>query len=65
MRKGADPSQAFVFRHEFRHLMPENKMLEKPGYVGQLFTGKSSSLPIERDADDFARKLIEENCPCR
>jgi hypothetical protein len=27
-------------------------------------TGNLSALPIEADADSFARKLISDNCPC-
>jgi hypothetical protein len=65
MRKGSDPSQGNVFRHEFRHTMPDNNALNQPGYLRDHLTGKSSKLPIEIDADDFARKLIEDNCPCK
>lgn len=64
LTQGGEPSQSHAFRHEFRHLMPENQGLRGPNDTREEVLGNASALPIHRDADDFARRIIRENCPC-
>lgn len=65
LNQGSDPSQAFVVRHEFRHTMTENNNLaDRNNYLRGIVTSDLSALPIEADADSFARKLISDNCSC-
>ncbi len=64
LTQGGEPSQGHIFRHEFRHLMPENQGLNTPNYAREALRGNTSDLPIERDADDFARRILREQCPC-
>jgi RHS repeat-associated protein len=66
MRKGSAPAQSFVFRHESRHLMKENHDLyDRNSYLRDALRGGLEDHPAEKDADDFARKLMEEYCPCQ
>ena len=61
LSKGGSPSQAFTFRHEFRHLMPENNQLyDRDSYLRDYLRGNISQLPIEKDADEFARSTAQQ-----
>jgi hypothetical protein len=58
-REASDPPGAFIFAHEYRHLMPQNHQLFKPG--DELRRGKS---PGETDADAWAKNFWSQNCQC-
>jgi RHS repeat-associated protein len=63
----ANPNaQAFVLRHEFRHLMPANDALRHGADVGVLISpnGDTSMLPSEKDADAWARYSGANTCRC-
>ena len=54
-----------IFAHEFRHIMPQNNALY-PGestYIGETLAGRADNLDIERDANQFAKKIVD-GCPC-
>jgi RHS repeat-associated protein len=59
-------AQGFVLRHEFRHLMPANNALTRPGDIGVLINpgGDTSRLPAEVDADRWARYSGGNACRC-
>jgi hypothetical protein len=54
----------FIFVHEFRHTMDANANKHRPGsYLGSLLSGHHDDEPDEKDADDFAKKVLG-TCPC-
>jgi hypothetical protein len=58
-------AQAFIFRHEFRHLMPGNAAKRStldPFTINP--NGDTSMLPSERDADAWARYAGRNACMC-
>jgi PAS domain-containing protein len=66
LRQGGEPTQFFTFSHEFRHLMAQSERLY-PGaaeYLKARIEGRAHLLPVEQDADSFARKFIVKDCSC-
>ena len=60
-RQSGDPSAAFIFAHEFRHLMDENNNQSRPGDVAR----DPTKTPVETDADAWANKFWSEQCDCK
>jgi RHS repeat-associated protein len=59
-REASDPSGAFIFAHEYRHLMPQNNQLFRPGDQAR----DPARVPGEIDADAWAKKFWGEKCEC-
>jgi hypothetical protein len=56
----------FTFYHEFRHLMPGNRVLSDALDIGQLINPNSNyeQTPVEVDADAWARYARGPICKC-
>lgn len=58
-------TQAFVIRHEFRHLMRANSVLDSSvGYLGAYLSGKSNQTKTDIDADAWANRFKNSVCGC-
>ncbi len=60
-REASDPSGAFIFAHEYRHLMPQNSQIFRLGDRVR----NAAKVPGEIDADAWAKKFWGDNCQCR
>jgi RHS repeat-associated protein len=56
--------QGSTFRHEFRHLMPENQRLKGAASIGDSLTGQTAQGRNHLDADRWAQQFSSSNCGC-
>ncbi len=58
-----DPS-ATTFYHEFRHMMRDNDILSDSRDTASFLTDSDDYPPIEKDADDWAKAFLLDDCSC-